>query len=440
MNGIPTAGEGSRSVSTDNRRKSSTNPSSYSVRVDHAASQQRIKIDVDGTSTLKAFQDEIAEEMNLDPSRIALFYMDDGFRVKVKGDRSFHEALTQTNMFIVEEMVSVPKEVKSAKLDPILIKVTYDSIIYAVEIKSPSLDEFNKELCKQFAWNNDDLESMHLVHKSIVVTSESFFVRALKTCSDEKVDAEFFIRPKELPPRPSMKPVIVTNAAPVAVSAKQVDSLHDHEAFDVMLSYEWTSGKEIVVRIKQELESRGLRVWFDEERMHANLYERMAEAITKSSVVSPLLTVAYTKSSNCKRELSYAGDLKKQIQPTRAVSPNEKLEPWAELVTAGLIYYDFHNALTDPIKFQKNVDGLCASIESSINKKQEAGVDGSFRKAQSEEPLVKWLQPVDFEGDVKKCKEDYVSGTRMWAAEQVTQWLNEGTNTLLWLNGGAGML
>ncbi|KAJ3306663.1 hypothetical protein HDU76_004768, partial [Blyttiomyces sp. JEL0837] len=133
-------------------------------------------------------------------------------------------------------------------------------------------------------------------------------------------------------------------------------------------------------------------------------------------------------------------DLKKTIQPTRAVAANEKLEQWAELLTAGLIYYDFNESLTNPIKFQKSLDSLFASIEASINKKDDSVVaDESARKSQPDDLLAKWLQPVDNGSDITKFKADYVSGTRIWAINQVQQWLNDETSTLLWLNGGAGL-
>ncbi|KAJ3319168.1 hypothetical protein HDU76_000625, partial [Blyttiomyces sp. JEL0837] len=166
----------------------------------------------------------------------------------------------------------------------------------------------------------------------------------------------------------------------------------------------------------------------------------MAEAITRSSVVSPLLTVPYTKSANCKRELSYAGDLKKPLQPTRSVAANEKLEIWAELITAGLIYYDFHNSLTSESKFQKCLDSLYAAISTTLNKKIQNVVDTPDEKFQQlDSPLSKWLQPIDFDGDIRKFKGDYVAGTRMRAVVQVHQWLNEGSSNLLWLNEGAGL-
>ncbi|KAJ3308961.1 hypothetical protein HDU76_003761 [Blyttiomyces sp. JEL0837] len=125
-------GEGDRSADMS---RQSIDPSGnsgrlkYSVRVNHAASQQSIKIDVMASLTLQEFLAEIAKEMNMDSSSINLFYMDSEYRVKVKGDQSFQEALTETNMFAVEGSISQDFSV-TTKSDYILTKVTYD-IVYA---------------------------------------------------------------------------------------------------------------------------------------------------------------------------------------------------------------------------------------------------------------------------------------------------------------------
>ncbi|KAJ3322341.1 hypothetical protein HDU76_013894 [Blyttiomyces sp. JEL0837] len=415
-----------------------THPEVHSVKVDHVKSSQRIRMDIDDSWTLETFKEEIAKEMELDAATMTLFYMDGDFRVKVKGDQSFRAALKEAESFLVEGSMLVNDEVASVVQAPahqitqkFIIKVTYETIVYVIEIQTALLDEFNDE----FAWNKEDLVSMQLVHGSTIVTSSLYFERTLHSCSAAGTDAEFILRPKVLPSRPS--PV---SSAPIAPSAHSSIAPGLNENFDVMLSYEWTSGKELVVKIKEELERRDLRVWFDEEQMRANMYERMAEAISKSHVVTPVLTVAYSKSANCKRELSYAGDLKKHIEPTRALHSDEKLEPWAELVTAGLIYYDFSNALNDPIKFNENIESLCNSIRNII-KSHEGRSSGQPTGGvlDSTDPLRKWLQPVDFCGDLDKYRKDYVPGTRKWAVDGVHQWLNDDSNSLLWLNGGAGL-
>ncbi|KAJ3317037.1 hypothetical protein HDU76_001377, partial [Blyttiomyces sp. JEL0837] len=112
----------------------------------------------------------------------------------------------------------------------------------------------------------------------------------------------------------------------------------------------------------------------------------------------------------------------KNIEPTRALKQHEKLEKWAELITAGMIYYDFSNALNDTIKPTK-----------FINKKVDPP-----DTVDPVDPLERWLRPVEVSNDLVKFKNDYVPGTRKWAVHNVHRWLVEYLNSLLWLNGGAG--
>ncbi|KAJ3324197.1 hypothetical protein HDU76_013452, partial [Blyttiomyces sp. JEL0837] len=307
-----------------------------------------------------------------------------------------------------------------------VLEVSYEDKKYAIEIHSALLSDFTIELCKQFAWGNEDLQSIEIVHNGIIVTGQGFFENILISNLGANAVAGFVLRSKVLPKPPStiVEPSVLITS-PVHVTSAFGSSN--------TLLFRWKSGKNIVKQIKEELEARGLRVWFDEEQMRANMYERMAEAVSHSSVIAPVLTVAYSKSVNCKRELSYASDLRKRIEPARALHQNERLDAWAELITAGLIYYDF----SDPAKFNENIESLYGSIRSDLN---EISTRQQKVSTANEDPLTKWLQPVTFESDFKRYEDDYVPGTRGWAVERVSAWLtNKDSPRLLWLNGGAGL-
>ncbi|KAJ3316116.1 hypothetical protein HDU76_002072, partial [Blyttiomyces sp. JEL0837] len=130
-----------------------THPKVHSVKVDHVKSSQRIRMDIDDSWTLETFKDEIAKEMELDAATMTLFYMDGDFRVKVLGDQSFRTALKETESFLVEGSMLVNDEVASVVRAPsalpirqkFIIKVTYESIVYVIEIQTALLDEFNDE-------------------------------------------------------------------------------------------------------------------------------------------------------------------------------------------------------------------------------------------------------------------------------------------------------
>ncbi|KAJ3089468.1 hypothetical protein HK100_007738, partial [Physocladia obscura] len=116
------------------------------------------------------------------------------------------------------------------------------------------------------------------------------------------------------------------------------------QTFDVMLSYQlslfWNSSKAKVERVYDGLASLNLRVWLDRDRMHGLICERMAEAIEKSTVVTPFLNQGYQSSRNCCQELQYAWNRKKRIVPALDFRRgDETINGLASFLTTGLIYY-----------------------------------------------------------------------------------------------------
>ncbi|KAJ3325813.1 cytokinesis protein 3 [Blyttiomyces sp. JEL0837] len=298
------------------------------------------------------------------------------------------------------------------------LSVIYETTTYAIEVHSTTLDELKRQLCREFAFNRDEFDSMDIVHDSMVIAGLKYYQSILRWCCGKERLAEFTLRPKISTSRPAM--VSFTSLDSTAKSS--TDSIAP-ASYDVMLSYEWKSGKEIILKINEKLKSLGIRVWLDENEMRANMYERMAEAITRS-----------LRSANCKRELSYAADLRKHIEPTRALQQHEKLESWAELITAGMIYYDFSNTLKDTDKLNKSFDALYTAIRHGMEMKVEPPPIMN-----PVDPLFKWLRPVDFTNDLARFEKDYVEGTGTWAVHDVHRWLQDGLKSVLWLNGGAGL-
>jgi hypothetical protein len=70
--------------------------------------------------------------------------------------------------------------------------------------------------------------------------------------------------------------------------------------YDVMISYQWDSQNKCL-QIKKGLEHAGYRVWIDVEQMHADMNDRMAEAIEGSACVIVCMTSKYKDSANCKK-------------------------------------------------------------------------------------------------------------------------------------------
>ncbi|KAJ3330333.1 hypothetical protein HDU76_005911 [Blyttiomyces sp. JEL0837] len=315
---------------------------------------------------------------------------------------------------------TVPPPVTLTKT-PFIVKVNYEGTVYAIDVPDVSLEALGEQLCKQFGWTKEDLSAIQLTHENIIVSSSIYLEYAMELWKRERKAMEFLVKRKEMPVRPllsnnlnlgggsgtaagggagigGLNSLVVVGGGD-ATGGKEVEKeVADGEengegVSDVMISYErqvtyvftnihwfylfvcgitrWTSGKALAKRIKQELETRGLRVWFDEEEMRANMYERMAEAVAQSKVITPILTAKYSKSPNCKRELSYAADLKKHIEPTHALGDGEKLDRWVSLVTAGIIYYSFDKNAEDQAKFQESMTALYTSIRKYLDDLEE---------------------------------------------------------------------
>ncbi|KAJ3066918.1 hypothetical protein HK102_007532, partial [Quaeritorhiza haematococci] len=280
-----------------------------------------------------------------------------------------------------------------------------------------------------------------------------------------KVDGPTNSPPPTPPPPPyyaggeatSVSPLAVSdalktqqNVTAVPVLEDEVPSeLHDMSNFDIMLSYQWNS-QELVVKIKEEMVKRGLRVWMDVHKMTGNIYQKMAEGVLKSTVFVPCLTNAYEKSANCKSELCYARDMKKTIVPNHLETGPFK--SWAGLITAGLIYVDL--STLDPNnekEWNMRMETLHLEVRNRI---QELGLGtdpshpppaASMSDAKLDSNrLHEWLRPVDFSQDMKDYENMYVPETREWLLRDVEKWLatkatSSNSSKVLWLNGVAGV-
>ncbi|KAJ3334021.1 hypothetical protein HDU76_013096 [Blyttiomyces sp. JEL0837] len=282
------------------------------------------------------------------------------------------------------------------------------------------------------AWSESQLESIQIVHRDTVVKSSGYFARTLTSYKMQGQDAEFVLQ---------LKPNGVTTARPPIVSIEKIvpsaPVVSESNSFDVMISYDWCEGKELAVKLKENLNLQQFRVWIDEEQMDGNMFQRMAEGVDKSLVVAPVLTVAYSKSYYCELELCYAANLKKPLKPARFMKSNEDLpNGWAKFITSPLKYYDFSDKLQDSNKFNALFVSLCNDIRKSMEERQNIGRVVGGAAVRSVDPLVQWLQPTDFKRDLEKFKGDYIPITRRWAIENVDQWLTTTEDSLLWLNGG----
>ena len=138
------------------------------------------------------------------------------------------------------------------------------------------------------------------------------------------------------------------------------------ELSDVMISYNWASGKEIALRIYADLIASGYKVWIDEEEMEVQMHSSMEKAIRNSKIILPILSKGYETSSDCLLEFNYAYDLKKKTIPIFC-EKEYKAEGPVRMKTTGLMYFDLSRT-GDYDKDEKNYVETLFKLAIQINK------------------------------------------------------------------------
>eukprot|EP00794_Sanderia_malayensis_P014117 gene14117-15593_t len=128
-------------------------------------------------------------------------------------------------------------------------------------------------------------------------------------------------------------------------------------ASHVMLSYQWDI-QDLVKRVYQSLQARGLPVWMDiEGGMSGDINESMAYGVDNAVVVIPFMSQKYMESKNCKKELSYADSQDVSIVPVMT-QKDWKQTGWLGIVTAGLLWMDFRPGTN----FDKSIESLTKEV------------------------------------------------------------------------------
>ena len=99
-----------------------------------------------------------------------------------------------------------------------------------------------------------------------------------------------------------------------------------------MLSYCWED-QPTVLKIRDELTERNVKVWLDLRNMTEDIYDSMARGVLSSHVFVPCLSAAYSHSKNCLLEIGFAIDERKKIVPVRL---DHNLSDELKLMTSNL--------------------------------------------------------------------------------------------------------
>jgi hypothetical protein len=134
----------------------------------------------------------------------------------------------------------------------------------------------------------------------------------------------------------------------------------------IMLSYQWNN-QEFVKRVADMLKQKNIPVWFDiAGDMKGNINAAMAQGVEGAAMVISFSTVAYSKSINCQKELTYASQLKKNIVPVLLEDDRSFGNTWLAMIIASLKKIN----MQDDIQFNSNFDALVQRINAALEEKK----------------------------------------------------------------------
>ena len=137
----------------------------------------------------------------------------------------------------------------------------------------------------------------------------------------------------------------------------------ENEKWDVMISYNWKTGKECANDLYNVLTKNGYKVWIDEQNMAGDLYRSMAKGVANSEIILLLISEEYEKSEICISEYTYAKSCEKKVIP---IQVKDYLPPRASelyFIIAGNIYYKLYE------NKEENMKMILKEIETQIGKR-----------------------------------------------------------------------
>lgn len=135
----------------------------------------------------------------------------------------------------------------------------------------------------------------------------------------------------------------------------------------IMLSYQWNN-QELVKRVADMLKQRNIPIWFDiAGDMKGNINTAMAYGVESAAAVISFNTVAYSKSINCQKELTYACQLKKNIVPVLLENDTRFQNTWLGMIIASLHGIN----MQDDNQFHSTIDTLVQRINTALEEKKD---------------------------------------------------------------------
>ncbi|XP_015780024.1 PREDICTED: uncharacterized protein LOC107357902 isoform X3 [Acropora digitifera] len=173
----------------------------------------------------------------------------------------------------------------------------------------------------------------------------------------------------------------------------------------IMISYPWKY-KKAMQEVKTELESEGLRVWMDVDKMTGNILQTMARAVENSSVILIAMSREYQNSTNCRSEAEYAYELRKKIIPLM-MEKNFKPDGWLGIIKGTKLYMHFEKDPREGIQqLLKEIKNVTATVseQSEVSAQPEVlSAPPPMQEAKKrvlswkKEDVAKWLESIGFD-------------------------------------------
>ena len=154
----------------------------------------------------------------------------------------------------------------------------------------------------------------------------------------------------------------------------------------VMLSYQWDH--QVQVKCVHDLLTKlGIKCWMDiSGGMGADIYESMAEGVSKASVVVCFMSQKYQESENCMLEAKYAKQCGVSIVPVMIEGGGWKPSGWLALITAGALWV----SLLEESQMEDSVRQLHGQIQKVIGttlQVEDVGDEGVATASEAKEEL-----------------------------------------------------
>ena len=127
-----------------------------------------------------------------------------------------------------------------------------------------------------------------------------------------------------------------------------------HESEHLFISYE-NSSKETCVKLKENLENLGYKVWMNTNDSFDSSIDSSIKAIENAACFLMCVTEKYRQSISCQIQAQYAFKLNKRVIPLIMQSGYENVKGWLGIVMNNTIFIDFtKQALDECVHHLKN--------------------------------------------------------------------------------------